>query len=99
MSWIAILALDRDEVVASQAGASAANLRLALTIDECQPAPCGRSHLMDQAASRMWTSVPQIVVVAIRIRTSVTPTSGIGLSLSRMRPGSTKNGCLHHLDI
>src|SRR5579872_310786 len=39
---------------------------------------------------RMWTSVPQIVVVVIRMRASSGPTSGIGFSPSTMRPGSAK---------
>ena len=38
---------------------------------------------------RMWTSVPQIVVVVTRISASSGPTSGIGFSSSTMRPGST----------
>jgi hypothetical protein len=38
----------------------------------------------------MCTSVPQIVVVVTRTRASSGPTSGIGLSSSTMRPGSTK---------
>jgi hypothetical protein len=37
----------------------------------------------------MWMSVPQIVVVVMRMRASFGPTSGIGLSASSMRPFST----------
>ena len=43
----------------------------------------------------MWTSVPQIVVVVMRISASSGPTSGIGFSSSTMRPGSTKIGGFH----
>ena len=38
----------------------------------------------------MWTSVPQIVVVVMRMSASSGPTSGIGFSSRTMRPGSTK---------
>src|SRR3546814_5757148 len=38
---------------------------------------------------RMCTSVPQIVVVVMRSRASLGPISGMGLSCSSMRPGST----------
>src|SRR5688572_28906671 len=39
---------------------------------------------------RIWTSVPQIVVVVMRIRASPGPTSGTRLSSRTMRPGATK---------
>ena len=38
----------------------------------------------------MCTSVPQIVVVVMRMSASSGPTSGIGFSSSAIRPGSTK---------
>jgi hypothetical protein len=38
----------------------------------------------------MCTSVPQMVVVVMRIRASVAPTSGIGLSSRTILPGSMK---------
>src|SRR5688572_7123749 len=38
----------------------------------------------------MWTSVPQIVVVVMRMSASSGPISGIGRSSRAMRPGSTK---------
>ena len=42
------------------------------------------------ALSRIWTSVPQIVVVVMRRRAPFGPTSGMGLSARMIRPGSTK---------
>ena len=40
-------------------------------------------------------SVPQIVVVVMRMSASSGPTSGIGFSSRTMRPGSTKIGDFH----
>lgn len=39
-------------------------------------------------------SVPQMVVVVTRMSASSGPTSGIGLSSSTMRPGSTKSAAV-----
>src|SRR5690606_25120490 len=43
---------------------------------------------------RICTSVPQMVVVVMRIRASLGPTSGMGLSASSIRPGSTNTAAL-----
>src|SRR5690606_8987995 len=43
---------------------------------------------------RIWMSVPQMVVVVIRISASLGPTSGMGLSANSIRPGSTNIAAL-----
>lgn len=52
--------------------------------------PTVRPRATGYSPLRMWTSVPQIVVVVTRISASLGPMSGAGLSLRTMRPFSTK---------
>ena len=52
--------------------------------------PIVRPRATGYSPLRMWMSVPQIVVVVMRMRASSGPISGTGFSSSTMRPGSTK---------